>query len=290
MSFSILMVSAALVFNSCDTSKKMVNEPISEIVVIEEVVNENEIDSIIAIKIITETDIKIQNDTISEIEEEIEIIVTEAFNHSDWNILLQKNVSDKGNVNYKGFKKEELKLKSYLTSLSKNIPDDSWSKDEKMAYWINGYNAFTIQLILDNYPISSIKDIDNPWDIEFINLGDKTFSLNDIEHEILRKMNDPRIHFGIVCASVSCPKLQNVAFEASSLNSQLDIATKGFLADPARNNLSENSIEISKIFKWFSKDFKNEGSLIDFLNKYAEITISQNAKKSYKDYDWNLNE
>tara|TARA_R110000787_G_scaffold13189_3_gene41704 strand:+ start:9575 stop:10429 length:855 start_codon:yes stop_codon:yes gene_type:complete len=284
------MVSAALVFNSCDTSKKMVNEPISEIVVIEEVVNENEIDSIIAIKIITETDIKIQNDTISEIEEEIEIIVTEAFNHSDWNILLQKNVSDKGNVNYKGFKKEELKLKSYLTSLSKNIPDDSWSKDEKMAYWINGYNAFTIQLILDNYPISSIKDIDNPWDIEFINLGDKTFSLNDIEHEILRKMNDPRIHFGIVCASVSCPKLQNVAFEASSLNSQLDIATKGFLADPARNNLSENSIEISKIFKWFSKDFKNEGSLIDFLNKYAEITISQNAKKSYKDYDWNLNE
>jgi hypothetical protein len=288
MTFSILMVSAALVFNSCDTSKKIVNEPVSEIIVAEELVNENVIDSIVAIKIITETEI--QNDTISEIKEEVEIILAEAINHSDWNILLQKHVSEKGNVNYKGFKKDELKLKSYLTLLSKIMPDDSWSKGEKMAYWINAYNAFTIQLILDNYPISSIKDIENPWDIEFINLGDKTFSLNDIEHEILRKMNDPRIHFGIVCASVSCPKLQNVAFEASNLDSQLDIAAKEFLADPARNNLSEDSIQLSKIFKWFAKDFKNEGSLIDFLNKYSEITISQNAKKSYKDYDWNLNE
>jgi hypothetical protein len=288
MTFSILMVSAALVFNSCDTSKKIVNEPVSEIIVAEELVNENVIDSIVAIKIITETEI--QNDTISEIKEEVEIILAEAINHSDWNILLQKHVSEKGNVNYKGFKKDELKLKSYLTLLSKIMPDDSWSKGKKMAYWINAYNAFTIQLILDNYPISSIKDIENPWDIEFINLGDKTFSLNDIEHEILRKMNDPRIHFGIVCASVSCPKLQNVAFEASNLDSQLDIAAKEFLADPARNNLSKDSIQLSKIFKWFAKDFKNEGSLIDFLNKYSEITISQNAKKSYKDYDWNLNE
>ena len=219
-----------------------------------------------------------------------EIVIVENFNHSYWNILLQKHVSERGNVNYKAFKKEELKLTSYLNSLSNNYPSETWSNDEKKAYWINAYNAFTIQLIIENYPISSIKDIKNPWRIEFINLGDKTFSLNDIEHEILRKMNDPRIHFGIVCASVSCPKLQNTAFEASNLDSKLDAATKEFLADPMRNNLTENSIEISKIFKWFAKDFKNEGSLIDFLNKYAEITISQNAKKSYKDYDWNLNE
>ena len=219
-----------------------------------------------------------------------EVEIVEVFNHSDWNVLLQQHVSEKGNVNYKGFKKDELKLKSYLTSLSKDMPNDSWSKDGKMAYWINAYNAFTIQLITNNYPISSIKDIENPWDIEFINLGDKTFSLNEIEHEILRKMNDPRIHFGIVCASVSCPKLQNTAFEASNLDSKLDSATKEFLADPMQNNLSKNAIQLSKIFKWFAKDFKNEGSLIDFLNKYSEITILQNAKKSYKDYDWNLNE
>ena len=219
-----------------------------------------------------------------------EIVIAENFNHCDWNILLQKYVSEKGIVNYRAFKKEELKLTSYLNSLSNNYPSKTWSNDEKMAYWINAYNAFTIQLIIENYPISSIKDIKNPWGIEFIKLGDKTFSLNEIEHEILRKMNDPRIHFGIVCASVSCPKLQNAAFEVSNLDSKLNSATKEFLADPILNNLTENSIEISKIFKWFAEDFKNEGSLIDFLNKYAEITISQNAKKSYKYYDWNLNE
>lgn len=276
MSLSILIASVALVFNSCDTSKKVVNEPTSEVIVMEEVVNEIEIDSIVAIEAITETDTK--------------ILLVEVFNHSDWNKLLQKHVSEKGNVDYKGVKNEELKLKSYLTYLSNNIPDDSWSQNEKMAYWINAYNAFTVKLIIDNYPISSIKDIENPWDIQFINLGEKTFSLNDIEHKILRKMNDPRIHFGIVCASISCPKLQKEAFNASNLNSQLDTATKEFLADTSKNNLTENSIEISKIFKWFAKDFKNEGTLVDFLNNYSEITISQNAKKSFKDYDWNLNE
>ena len=86
----------------------------------------------------------------------------ENFNHSDWNILLQKHVSERGNVNYKAFKKEELKLTSYLNSLSSNYPSETWSNDEKMAYWINAYNAFTIQLIIENYPISSIKDIKKP--------------------------------------------------------------------------------------------------------------------------------
>lgn len=278
MSFSILIASVVLVFNSCDTSKKVANEPISEVAVIKEVIKE------------TNTEVEIQNNTVSDLKEETEIIIVEAINHSDWNNLLQKHVSEKGNVDYKGFKKEQLKLNSYLTYLSSNTPDSSWSKDEKMAYWINAYNAFTIKLIIDNYPISSIKDIENPWDIQFIDLGDETYSLNDIEHKILRKMNDPRIHFGIVCASISCPKLQNEAFEASKLNDQLDNATKEFLADPSKNNLTETSVEISKLFKWFAKDFKNEGTLVDFLNNYTEITISQNAKKTFKDYDWNLNE
>ena len=181
-------------------------------------------------------------------------------------------------------------LEAYLSSLSENMPQDSWTKAAKLAYWINAYNAFTIKLIIDNYPTKSIKNISSPWDQRFIYLGDKSYTLNYIEHEILRKMNEPRIHFGIVCASVSCPKLQNIAFEATNIEEQLTNATKEFLADPVRNNLSQNSIKISKIFKWFSSDFKQNGSLIDFLNKYSEITISQKASKSYKDYDWNLNE
>lgn len=235
---------------------------------------------------------KVENNPVETQEEnlEMESNYLKGVNHALWTELLQKHVSSQGNVNYKGFKTDEIKLKNYFQSLSENTVEDSWSKAEKLAYWINAYNAFTIQLIIDNYPVKSIKDINSPWDQRFIKLGEKSYSLNDIEHEILRKMGDARIHFAIVCASVSCPKLLNKAFEASKLEAQLNAATKAFLTDPERNNLSENKIEISKIFKWFSSDFKQNGSLIDFLNKYSEITISENASKSYKDYNWDLNE
>jgi len=216
--------------------------------------------------------------------------IQEAFNHSAWNDLLQKHVSNQGNVNYKGFKTEHTALKNYIQSLSKNTPTQTWTKAEKLAYWINAYNALTIDLIVKHYPLNSIKDIDSPWEQRLWKLGDKWYNLEDIEHKILRKMNEPRIHFGIVCASISCPKLQNTAFEVSKLEEQLTTATKEFLADSTKNNLSKNRIKISKIFKWFSFDFKENGSLVDFINKYSEIVISQNASKSYKDYNWNLNE
>ena len=285
----------AILLTSCGTTKRVVNDDsVEEIVIVEEVVTEPESDSIVGVKVIYGTKVIVQNDTISEvekvIEEEIDDILPETFDHTIWDELLKKHVSEKGNVNYKGFKKDKSNLKSYLALLSEKIPDDAWSKEDKLAYWINAYNAFTVKLIVDRYPLKSIKDIESPWDYRFIKLGDKWYTLNDIEHKILRKMDDPRIHFGIVCASFSCPKLQNKAFISATINSQLDDATKEFLADSERNNLSENSIQLSKIFKWFSKDFKKKGSLIDFLNKYSEITISQNAKKSFKEYNWDLNE
>ena len=116
------------------------------------------------------------------------------------------------------------------------------------------------------------------------------YNLNEIEHEILRKMDEPRIHFAIVCASFSCPKLSNKAYLSNNIEAQLTRATKDFLEDPLRNNLSENDIKISKIFKWFAKDFKKNGSIIDFINKFAPITIDQNANKKFKDYNWTLNE
>ena len=103
-------------------------------------------------------------------------------------------------------------------------------------------------------------------------------------------MNEPRIHFAIVCASFSCPKLQNKAFEATNLYGQLTNATKSFLSDSKRNSISENNIELSKIFQWFSQDFNQNGSLIDFLNLYSDVKISEKAKKNFKDYDWTLNE
>ena len=210
--------------------------------------------------------------------------------HASWDTILKTHVNNDGDVNYKAINANQEPLSNYLEFLSQNPPKDSWSKNEKLSYWINAYNAFTIKLIIDNYPIKSIKDIKQPWDKKFFKIGDAAMSLNDIEHEILRKMNEPRIHFAIVCASYSCPKLQNEAFTAENLEDQLVDATKAFLSDENRNEISENSIKISKIFDWFSKDFKQNGSLIDFLNQYTEITISSNAKKRFKDYNWALNE
>ena len=211
-------------------------------------------------------------------------------NHTTWNQLLKKHVSDQGKVDYLGFKKDLTELNAYLDWLSNSKPSEIWSKDQLMAFWINAYNALTIKLIVDRYPISSIKDIYSPWNIKVITIANKTLSLNNIENDILRKMGDPRIHFGIVCASISCPKLQNEAFNTQNTNRLLNKASKEFLADSTKNELTTDAAELSKIFKWFAKDFKQEGSLIDFLNKFADIRIASNATISFKDYNWGLNE
>ena len=210
--------------------------------------------------------------------------------HSNWTSILQSNVSDKGAVDYANIKKQRDNLNKYIKSLTAYLPAETWSKKEKLAYWINAYNALTIDLILRNYPVKSIKDIKEPWNQRLWEFGDKWLNLNDIEHEILRKMDEPRIHFAIVCASFSCPKLQNTAFTAKELDNQLNNATKEFLSDSERNIITKDKLEISKIFKWFAKDFKTEGSLIDFLNKYSDIDISSKAKKSFLDYNWDLND
>ena len=211
-------------------------------------------------------------------------------NHQKWNDLLQKHVSENGNVDYKGFKKDQAALQSYLELLSKNLPEKSWTKNATLAYWINAYNAYTVKLILDNYPIKSIKKIDSPWDAAFINLGNKKYSLGQIEHKILRKMNEPRIHFAINCASYSCPNLLNQAYTEKQLNNQLEAVAKSFINDKTKNTITANSIEISSIFDWFTGDFKKKGTLIDFLNKYSSVKINAKAKISYKEYNWNLNE
>jgi len=224
---------------------------------------------------------------------EVEVIdqyAPEVFDHGVWNTLLQKNVTEAGNVNYKTFKSDRATLSNYIKSLSENMPNKSWNEEDKLAYWMNAYNAMTVDLIIRNYPIKSIKDIKKPWDQRLWKLGKKWYNLNEIEHQILRKMNEPRIHFGIVCASFSCPKLQNEAFTSSQLEKQLTKATEEFLSDNKRNNITPDRIKLSKIFQWFAKDFKQNGSLIDFLNKYSDISISSDAKKSFKDYNWDLND
>lgn len=215
------------------------------------------------------------------------------FDHSAWNKLLQKNVSSKGNVNYEGFKADKVALDSYLALLSSNTPDANWSKKEIMAYWINAYNAFTIKLILNNYPVKSIMDINGgkAWDLKFIKLGGKEYSLNNIEHDILRKQyKDARIHFAVNCASISCPKLANTAFTAADLERQLEKMSKEFINNSSKNLIQSNKVEISKLFDWYKDDFvASGGDIISFINKYSSVKASEKAAISYKEYNWNLN-
>ncbi|MDF4204586.1 DUF547 domain-containing protein [Maribacter sp. SA7] len=213
---------------------------------------------------------------------------TAKIDHTEWNTLLQKHVADNGNVDYKGFLQDKSKLDNYLNSLSKQVPTDGWSVQEQLAYYINLYNAHTIALILRNYPTKSIKDIDKPWATDFIKIGDKELSLGVLEHSILRKMNEPRIHFAINCASTSCPKLINEAYNPEKLEAQLEKATLGFI-NSNNNTINQENLELSRIFKWYKGDFKN-GKLVEFINPYTELEIAAKAKIKYKEYDWSLNE
>ncbi|KAB1067537.1 DUF547 domain-containing protein [Tamlana haliotis] len=234
--------------------------------------------------------VRLQPFTIVKAEDSISAEPQDVFNHQLWDDLLQKHVSEHGNVNYKGFLADKKYLDQYISSLATNTPKTSWSKVEKLAYWINTYNALTVDLILRNYPIKSIKDIKHPWKQNLWILGDSTYNLHDIEHKILRKMNEPRIHFAIVCAAVSCPKLQNKAYTASNLELQFNQAARTFINDSAKNSISKEQLELSKIFQWFTKDFKHDGSLIDYLNQFSNVPISAKAKTHFKDYIWELNE
>lgn len=211
-----------------------------------------------------------------------------------FNDLLQKHVSKDGIVDYKSFKADETKLNTYISYLEKTSPANSWSENKQKAFWINAYNAYTIKLILDNYPLKSIMEIKQDgktaWKIPFAKVGDKIYTLDHIEHEILRKnLFDPRIHVGVNCASGSCPKLGNVAFTEENVDANLEKLMKEFINDSSRNKISNKKVQISSIFDWFKEDFTKNGSIIDYLNKYSNTAIKSNARITYLKYDWSLN-
>ncbi|RMA66463.1 DUF547 domain-containing protein [Ulvibacter antarcticus] len=211
--------------------------------------------------------------------------------HGEWNTLLKKYVNKEGFVDYKGFQSERKALDSYLTKLSSFDPNNEWSTQELLAYYINLYNAYTVDLILDNYPTKSIKDISGAFTKAFIPIGNRNLSLGGVENGVLRKMNEPRIHFAINCASYSCPKLLNEAFTASKINEQLERVTVEFI-NSDKNDLNPTNPKFSKIFDFYTKDFKVNGEpdLIGYVNQYAKTKVNSNAPINFKEYDWNLNE
>lgn len=213
---------------------------------------------------------------------------------SVWNNLLQKHVDEHGWVDYTSFEKDKEQLNLYLTYLNNTKPDNSWSVNKTKAYWINAYNAYTVKTILEHAPVKSILDIKendkNAWEISFAKVGGKTYTLNHIEHEILRKeYDDPRVHVGVNCASISCPPLPNVAFTEKNIDALLTQGMKNFINQGDRNTITAKKLKLSKIFNWFQEDFTQQSDLITFINQYSDITINKDAKIVYKEYNWNLN-
>lgn len=224
--------------------------------------------------------------------------IAQSVDHSLWDQLLHTHVAKNGNVNYNAFIKDSNKLNSYLRILEMNPPSPNWNRNEEMAFWINTYNAYTVKLILSNYPIKGIKEIggripfvNSTWDIKFIKIGDELLDLNNIEHSKLRKkFNDPRIHMVLVCASKSCPALPQEAIRSSTLDSQLDQASIIFVNDPFKNSITDTSIQLSMIFKWYVMDFRAAGGVKAFVNNYSKKKLNDKTKIKYLNYDWSLNE
>ncbi|MBI4242565.1 MAG: DUF547 domain-containing protein [Planctomycetes bacterium] len=226
--------------------------------------------------------------------------------HSSYSQLLKKYADKDGYVYYKGWKENRGDLESlnlYLGSLGKVDPD-KLSKKEKLAFWINAYNALTIKGILEFYPIKSIKDKVssffgyNIWKDYILKINGKEYSLNDIEHKILRKMEQPLIHFGLVCASIGCPRLLNEAYTGNNVIKQLENNAKNFFKTGSKFKIDKNKkyTWLSLIFKWFWDDFgDSQEEILKFIAKYTDEETSKFLKQEglkiyWLDYDWNLNE
>ncbi|MBK7017937.1 MAG: DUF547 domain-containing protein [Sulfuritalea sp.] len=241
--------------------------------------------------------------------------------HAAWHALLAKHVKpfNNGNasaVDYTAIKVEQAALKAYLGTLKAVSEADygKWSRPQRLAFLINAYNAYTVELILTKYPeLESIKDLgsvfSSPWKKKFFSLLGQERSLDDIEHGMIRApgaFDDPRIHVGVVCASIGCPMLRPEAFTPEKLDAQLDDGMKRFLADGTRNrhDAASGRLLVSKIFDWYGKDFEKGHKGYDslkttFARHAAQLAATPEAqakvrsgdyKLEFLDYDWKLND
>jgi hypothetical protein len=241
-----------------------------------------------------------------------------SFDHSKWNDLLQRHVyllngGQASQVDYQGFADDKAQLDSYLTSLSGVTQKqfDAWPKNDQLAWLINAYNAWTVELILTKWPdLTSIKDLGSlfrsPWSKKFIPLLGEKRSLDNIEHTLIRgsdRYQDPRIHFAVNCASIGCPALANQAYQGDNLDALLSQQTRLFLANRSRNRLQGDTLALSSIFKWYREDFEKGWHGYDSLDAFlvdhaADLSLTPSAVDQLKrqsltldflDYDWQLN-
>ncbi len=224
---------------------------------------------------------------------------TVVIDHGPWDRFLKtyiKNGPDGVNrIPYGRVNEADRKgLGRYLAGL-KSAPVRRLNRNQQRAFWINLYNALTVQLILRSYPLDSIRDIDDPWDRKRFEVDGKALSLNDIEHRILRPIwRDARIHYAVSCASIGCPDLQPAAFTAANTEALLDGAASTYVNHRRGARLEDGRLIASKIYAWFSDDFGGtEEGVIRHLRRYAEPPLAgalegRTAIDDYE-YDWRLN-
>ena len=237
------------------------------------------------------------------------------FDHGAFETLLKMYVNENGKVDYDGFTKDRARLDAYLDALGKADPKEFASDDERNAFFINAYNAFTIRDVLDDVyqKTDSVKKVDGFWDKKKHLVGGENLTLDAIE-KISRDYLDPRVHFAVNCASSSCPKLQRFAFTGAKLNEQLEISTKDFLADESRGlkiDRAKKKVWISKIFSWYAGDFTGDTSGLGFVKGFIKSKFTASAGVNfivqkvspetvqyfkeqkpdfdYLEYDWTLN-
>jgi len=227
--------------------------------------------------------------------------------HKSFDTVLQKFVDDAGMVDYEGLKANPEELDAYLRFLDQSDPGQLGESD-RLAFWLNVYNAYTLKLIINNYPISSIRaaangpfipKLNTPWEVDLVKVGGKVYDLDHVEHKIIRKeFDDARVHFALVCAAISCPKLRRESYRGEILDEQLHEQGVDFLNSPNKNRIEKDGqqIRLSKIFKWFKGDFVKEGqSLQQFVavfyeGELAEALSKNELKVKHTKYDWSLND
>ena len=240
-------------------------------------------------------------------------VANQPFSYDLYDKVLKTYVTEDGWVDYEGLKANRADLDAFNASLGAIAADefDTWSDEEKIAFWLNAYNSLTLQAIVDNDPEKSIREIPGVWKrLKFTVIGEER-TLDQIEHEILRKeFDEPRIHMGLVCASIGCPILRTESYTGEKLSEQLDDQTEKFIALPRNFKIdqSEGQVGISSIFDWFGQDFESKfaagekfakfgdkkGSVLNFISQYLDddqkTYLEQgNYSVKYLDYDWGLN-
>ncbi|RYU82161.1 DUF547 domain-containing protein [Hymenobacter persicinus] len=220
--------------------------------------------------------------------------------HEPWNALLAKHVTREGYVDYTGVLDDEDKLGAYLQTIRKTPPDEQqWSRPEQEAYWLNVYNAATVYMVLQYYPVQSMNEIKvkglkgskSAWEAASVTVGTREYSLNQIEREVLRnRFQDPRVHFALVSAARSCPPLLNEAYDGTRLSQQLDEQARRFLRTAGLNQLTPDHLRLSSLFDWYSAELGEGETLITWLNHYADVKLAPTATVEFLPFDWTLND